>query len=241
MTVYKKLLVPFLAVICTSVTAHSSSLFLENTLSISGAIGYNHFNKPSDQTLIISNYVPDLLTNSRQHHTPTYTVSAKQQLNIPSNTIGKIMLGPALYYQQAHNSGEVWEMLSSEFYNYNYDLKSKNINLLVESDIYLKPVIAHITPFLTAGVGISRAQMRYEDHALPGIDLDSERHWSRTQTKAVYEIGAGIALPLNPHWTVDLRYAWLYRGHASSSITQFQSINMNLNNQNALLGIRYYL
>lgn len=242
MTVYKNLLITLLSGIsAASIASLPSALFLDNTLSISGSIGYSEFERPTNQTLIISNYVTDLLTNSKQHHNATYNFSVKQQLNINSNTINKIMLGPTLYFQKAHNSGQVWEMFSPEFYNYQYDMKSKNVNFLLESDVYFKPVTPHITPFLTAGIGFGVGTMSYNDYALPGIPFDSERHWSMSQTKAIYELGAGLAIPLNSHLALNLRYAYFYRGKANKYLVQFQSINMNLNNQNVLLGIHYFL
>lgn len=241
MPVDKKILLAVLAGICISVATHSSSIFVANTLSISGSIGHTQFRNPANQTLIISDYVSDLLTNPTQGHFPTYNASVKQQLNIQPNIIQKIMFGPALYFQKTSHTGEVWEMFSSEFYNYNYHMRSSNINLLLEGDIYFKPLANHIWPFLTAGVGLGRAQTHYDDYAFPNIPVDSERHWSKTQTKAVYELGAGLALPVNSHWSLDLRYAWLYRGQSNSPIVQYQSINTNLNNQNVLLGIHYFL
>lgn len=241
MPVYKKILSVAIAGICISVASYSSSLFVANTLSISASIGYTTFANPENRTLIISDYVSDLLTNANQTHTPGYNASVKQQLNLQPDGIHKIMIGPAIYYQQARYSGEVWEMFSSEFYNYNYNLKSINFNLMLEGDVYFKPIVHHIAPFLTAGIGFGRAQTRYDDYALAGIPEDSERHWSGTQTKAVYELGAGLDLPVNSHFSLDLRYAWFYRGNGNAPIVEFQSINTNLNNQNVLFGIHYFL
>lgn len=241
MTVYKNLFLTLISGISlASATAHSSALFIDKTLAISGAIGYTQFKNPANQNLIISNYVSDLLTNNTQHHKPTFTISAKQQINIYASMFTKIMLGPSLYFQQAHNSGDVWEMSSVEFYNYQYAMKSHNTNVLLESDVHFKP-IARITPFLTAGIGFGVAHMTYNDYALPEIPVDSERHWSRSQTKAVYELGAGLRAPITSHWALDLRYAWFYRGKTSSTFTQYQAINMNVNNQTVLLGVHYFL
>ncbi|KTD64311.1 outer membrane protein [Legionella spiritensis] len=222
-----------------SIAAHPLPVFLDDTLSLTGGIGYTTFPNPSDQQLSISPYVTDLLTNSRQHHIASYSFHAQKQLNIHGNHIHKIMLGPAFYYQTSHYSGDVWEMTLPEFYNYQYDFKSKNSVFLLESDIYLKPVAGKLFPFLTAGAGFSIAHTSYDDHALPDIPADSEIHWSRSRVKAVYELGAGLTIPVNTHWAFNLRYAYLNMGKVSTTMTPFQPVSINLNSQNVFFGINY--
>lgn len=242
MTVDKNIISFFLLGISSaSVAAQPLNLFIEKSLSISANIGYTQFNNRTDETLKISDYVTDLLTNSKRHHSASYNFSAKQQLNIHPNAINKIMLGPSIYFQNARHTGEVWEMVSPEFYNYQYDFKSNTINFLIESDLYFKPIANHILPFVTAGVGFGVAYMHYDDYAFPGIPLDSELHRFSSQTKAVYELGAGLSLPVTPHCAVNLRYASFFSGRAETSITQYQPLSMSLNNQNVFLGINYSL
>ena len=242
MTVDKNIILAFLIGMSTaSVTAQPLNLFLDKSLSISANIGYTQFNNRMDETLKISDYVTDLLTNSKQHHSASYNFSAKQQLNLHPNVINKIMLGPSIYFQNARHTGEVWEMVSPEFYNYQYDFKSNTINFLIESDLYFKPIANHIVPFVTVGVGFGVAYMNYDDYAFPEIPLDSEFHRFSSQTKAVYELGAGLSFPVNTHCAINLRCSSFFIGQAETAITQYQPLSMSLNNQNVFLGINYSL
>lgn len=111
-----------------SFSSYGTPIFRDHSLTLSGLIGYTDFKDPIDQQLVISHYVTDLLTNSHKHDHPSVLISAKQQLNFEANKIHKIMLGPALYFQKLHYSGDVWELMLPEFYNYQYDYTSNNVN-----------------------------------------------------------------------------------------------------------------
>lgn len=234
-----KKIFPILFFAIHAASAHSMSLFKNDSLTFSGTVGYTHFNTPRDQIIIISPYVTNLLTGTKQRDNASYGFSMKQQLNIRDNIFNKIMLGPAIYFQNVHHSGEVWEMLSPEFYNYQYNVKSNNMNALVEGEFHLNPIVARLVPFFTLGVGFSVVNTRYDDYALPGIPADSTLHSSSSQTKAMYELGAGLALPLSKHWTVNARYAYFHLGHVAFPLTQFQPLSRNLNSQNVFFGINY--
>lgn len=214
-------------------------IFIDHSFLYSGSIGYSHFNDRTDQTLNISPYVTDLFTNNHQHHHASYSLSAKQQLAVDASWLSKLFFGPALYFQQANYSGDVWEMVSPEFDNYDYRFKSTNVDVVFESELYFKPMIQHITPFVTVGVGFGVANMHYDDYALPRIPLNTEIHRWGSQTKAVYEIGAGLALPINAHWGLNLRYNYLQMG--TGHIEQLYPLDITLNTNNVLLGFNYSL
>ena len=212
----------------------------DKNTTLSAAIGYTQFPDSHDQLLVISDYVTDLLTHGRQRHNMSYNFSVKQQLEHNFSAVNKIMFGPALYWQKAQFFGDVWEMVSPEFFNYRYDFASRNISVLLESDFYFNP-IAKLMPFVSAGAGFGVAYTSYNDHAFPNIPSNSELHWSQSKTKASVALGAGFSVPISDHWAANLRYTYLYMGKADALLTPFQPISIHLNSQNVLLGINYSL
>ncbi|HGI8211149.1 TPA: outer membrane protein [Legionella pneumophila] len=222
-----------------SFSSYGTPIFRDHSLTLSGLIGYTDFKDPVDQQLVISHYVTDLLTNSHKHAHPSVLISAKQQLNFEANKIHKIMLGPALYFQKLHYSGDVWELMLPEFYNYQYDYTSNNVNFLIEGDLYFNPVSTWLIPFATAGLGFGVAYVHYDDYALPGIDPVSERHHFDSSIKGIYQLGAGLVVPVNPNWSINLRYAYIHMGKVHTTPNSLGPIKFVLNNQNILIGINY--
>lgn len=248
MTVCKKLILKISLVafiIVFPIANHASTFLMDKTLSFSGAIGTTFFPEYSDQTIKITDYVSDLLVYKKNHQQVSFNLNAKKQLKVPTHTVSKITLGPAFYYQKAHHSGEVWELALPVFYNYDYHLTSETYDFLLEGDVYLKPIKSKIIPFFTAGLGFGIAKTAYNDHALPGIPLNSELHLSKTNTKAIYELGAGLAVPLNTHWSLNLRYAYFIMSEVNTSSHysngNLQPFTIAMNNQNLLLGVNYTL
>lgn len=206
------------------------------------AIGFTHFDHKPNQTYSISNYIFDSLYHTQQHDHPSFNWSMKKEINLQQKLFKKISIGPAFYYQKATFTGEVWELNSAEFFNYTYNLGSDNYNLLLEGDFDLPAFANHITPFLSAGLGLSFSRISYNDYAQWGIPVDSEFHLAPyTNEKFIYTLGGGFEVPLSQSLSAQLRYLYTHMGTGhSSTLTKnnlAMPISLALNSQTFLVGL----
>lgn len=227
----------FNLLILTNALAFADNFFSHNKLLLSAALGYSSFSDQNRQILIISPYVNDLLTNNSQHHHLTYNLSAKRPLKVNSNLMDTVFSGFSFYFQQTSHSGDVWELLSPEFDNYDYRFKANTSHILFENDFYFKPILNKLYPFVTLGIGVGVSSIHYDDYATFNIPADSERHASSSETKLIYEIGTGLTVPINQHWGATFRYNYIKMGFGY--VPNLPALKINLDSNNVLLGFNY--
>lgn len=221
--------------------AHANPFFVADGFTFSAAIGASQFKKSSPQQLVISDFVTDLLvpTGERQHR-PGYNFQVKKKLAVSTQLIKKLTVGAGFYYQQSRYIGQVWELQAPLYYNFNYAYGTNNSSVLVESDLYFRP-IAFVHPYLTLGAGLSRVNTRYDDYALPTIPVNDESHWAHHQTKGTFELGAGLTVPVDKYWSMSVRYAYFYLPKSNPLFPRPPHLILNPANQTVFLGVNYSL
>lgn len=231
-----KYLLSFLSgfISCTVLAAH-------NPLITSVAMGFNNYNAPPNQNIIISDYIFDSLTHSKQRIKPAYAFSVQKSWELKQKFFNSISLGPAVYYQQARFHGDVYELNNPEFYNYTYQLSANTFNVMLEGTLYLQPVAALIFPFATVGIGIANSQLRYNDFALPGITPETSLSVQHTTNRCAGSLGIGFSTPLSTHFDALARYVYTQSGAAHSSLNQqlIRPIALTLNNHAFYFGLSF--
>jgi opacity protein-like surface antigen len=239
---FKKALM--LAALQISVSHASVPASIPPGLLITGNIGYTDAISQPSQTFKISNYDTDQLSGFHQHHFPIMNISVKKQMtrfNVPA--IDSISIGPAIYYQKIRYYGDVWELQSPEYNNYTYDLTSENLPVLVEGDIYFHTPYQFISPFVTAGIGVSIIDFAYADQARINIPDNSELHLAKRNVKFAYNAGAGFKVSIDPHWDCSIRYMYLNSATPNTGTNDTsnirQPISLRMDSHNILFGITY--
>lgn len=209
---------------------------------VSGGVGYTHSSLNPSSQFRISDYVFDTLNNTTQQYFPSLNLSVKKSLSLNIPYVSAITLGPAFYYQKITYSGQVWELGLPEFSNYTYQFGSENFPLLLEGDVFFQPCW-RIQPFISAGLGVAMLDVDYVDHATSHIDPASELHLNQQQFNFVYDVGLGLAYVIDKHWSVNLKYNYMYLGHANSgtatNIRIQQPIRIKLETQNIFFTASY--
>ena len=239
MNVRTRLLVICLALIASQ--ADASTAFQNDNMMLSGGFGVSFFNTFNNQYLGISPYIFDLYTNSTNHHKPSAFLSVKKSLALTSNYVERFHVGPAVYWQKSQYSGQVWELGLPLFYNYNYAFHNDLVNVMMESDVYGRPLFANILPYFTLGLGLGTAFAKYNDYALPGIPLNTQFQWSGAPLKAIYELGLGLQKPITEQWSLSLHYAYFGVSKLKANVSLYQPLTFDLNNQNVMVGLNYAL
>ncbi|RUR28705.1 hypothetical protein ELY16_01480 [Legionella qingyii] len=234
----KYLLSIFCGLLSSSVIANQSSW------STSIAVGASRFTKSNDQTIIISDYITDSLVNSHQKTQATYSFSFQRNISVNSQLLKKILIGPAIYYQQARFTGDVYELNDPEFFNYTYKESGNIFNLVLQGDLYLFSPIERISPFITLGAGLSVSKVTYHDQALPGITpVSSLRLPAKINNQFAGAAGAGVAVHLNKKFDVFARYLYSQSDTAHSSLSNnhnlLEPIKLSLNNQAFYIGLSF--
>ncbi len=81
-----------------------------------------------------------------------------------------------------------------------------------------------VTPYLTAGMGMATVELNdvfYEDY---------------DDTVMAYQVGAGLAFQINPHFTIDLKYRYF-----ATEEPDFDGIEADLDSHNVYCGFRFNL
>ena len=208
------------------------------------AVGASSFTKSNDQTIIISDFITDSLVNSHQKTEAAYTLAFQRIVPLNNQLIKKILIGPAIYYQQARFTGDVYELGEPEFFNYTYKESANLFNILLQGDFYLLSPVKRILPFVTLGAGLNVSQVTYDDHALPGISPESSLTLSpRINNRFSGAVGAGVAAHLNNQFNVFARYLYTQSGTAHSSLSDnnnlLEPVKLSLNNQAFYIGLSF--
>ncbi len=206
--------------------------------------GASSFTKSNNQTIIISDFITDSLVNSHQRTQAAYTFAFQRIVPLNNQLIKKMLIGPAVYYQQARFSGDVYELDDPKFFNYTYRETGSLFNILLQGDFYLLSPVERISPFITLGLGLNISQVTYEDHALPGITpVSSLMLQPKINDRFSGAVGAGIAAHLNNQFDVFARYLYTQSGTAHSSLSDndnlLEPIKLSLNNQAFYVGLSF--
>jgi len=81
-----------------------------------------------------------------------------------------------------------------------------------------------VTPYLTAGMGMATVELNdvfYEDY---------------DDTVMAYQVGAGLAFQINPHFTIDLKYRYF-----DTEKPNFDGIDADFASHNVYCGFRFNL
>jgi opacity protein-like surface antigen len=78
-----------------------------------------------------------------------------------------------------------------------------------------------VTPYLTAGMGMAR------------VELNDFFHDNYDDSVLAYQVGAGLAFQINPHFTIDLKYRYF-----ATEKPDFDGIEANLASHNVYCGFR---
>lgn len=217
----------------------SEAVFHQKNLVISGYIGNSRVNKIRDQYLIISPYVTDWLLHTKTKNNPSLNLSLKKNVEGGEGFFPWLSLGPSINIQSIKVSGDVWEMLSPEFFNYQYSFVSRNVQLLLEGELYFAGTEKQWLPFLTAGAGFGMFFAKYHDDPLPGIPPGSGLSWDKLRIMPLASLGGGLRFSFNEHWSSALRYAFYYTNKMKVSIRTYRPLYFDENSHNLQLGIHY--
>lgn len=221
--------------------ADASTYFQNDKIMLSAGFGASFFNDFNNQYLGISPYIFDLYTNSANPHKTSAFLSIKKPLGLKSHYVEQLHVGPAIYWQKTQYTGQIWELGLPLFYNYNYAFHSDLVNVMMEADVYGRPLFANISPYFTLGAGLGTAFAKYNDYALPGIPLNTQYQWSGAPLKAMYELGLGLLKPITEQWSLSLRYAYFGTSKLKANVSLYQPLTFDLNNQNVMVGLNYAL
>lgn len=214
--------------------------------SVSAGLGSQHFSREPQSPLIISDWVADSLHLQQKKRFPQLFASFKKKYFETENKdalFPEWALGPALYYEQIHYLGDVWELNDPQFNNYNYDFFNRSLNIFAEGEFSLPPFsFMKLQPFVIAGLGMSANATQYNDWAKPGIAVDSELHLTRKHTlQFAYELGAGLMVAVTKKTSLSLRYNYQDSGKATTPVrfNLIKPLTLRLISHSALFGVHY--
>lgn len=180
------------------------------------SIGDSHFIDPYNKTLQISNTINDHLHEHHHDDTPSINMSLKRLWENHCYGIRAYTLGPTLYYQTQRATGDVLELDSTDFNNYNYTLSQHATSAILEGTLIFDGWFNNrLTPSMTAGFGASIVSTGYHDHASPGIPVNSEFDiGTHYHLKAAYTLSIGLHYSLNQQWLIGIEETYIHAGNA---------------------------
>ncbi len=110
------------------------------------------------------------------------------------------------YYTEADKS---IAFSSASLYGFNPFKAKLQVSTLLLNIFYDIPTNSRFTPFIGAGVGLSRIKGKYET-----VDTDGPHTESHNKTNLTWQIGAGISYALTGTVNLDLAYRYTHYGKA---------------------------
>lgn len=166
----------------------------------------------------------------------------------PSNILQSISFGVNAYYNKNSRNGSVYQYGLPDFNNSTYDMNVKSYRVMLDTELVMHPLHFGVMPFVEAGIGGAQNTLSFQNIPRPDIGADGgyynlARHAS---THFAYELGAGLRMPLNNHFTVSARYLFVDSGKAESGISDNETgvllatpFTTNVQSQSVLLGLSY--
>ena len=164
-----------------------------------------------------------------------------------NNFIHDFSVGIDFFSFNTNLNGDVLQFGKPALDNFNYDLNIKTTRLMLDGQLNFHP-IAMVTPFLSAGLGVTRVLANYKDTPVissesigGGVSLPSNTNYN-----AAYALGAGVKVPLTKNVQISFSYLYTYFGTAETGTAPtpglagtIEPVKITLRTQTGLVGLTY--